>query len=293
MKLKHKAILQMLLCAALWSTGGLFIKLIPWNPFVIAGWRSLVAAATVLVFLRVSKTRFRIDGSSVVMGVFMSLTFLAFVTANKLTTAANAIVLQFTSPLFIVVFSALFFREKFRKGDIFAIFFAMGGIALFFLDSLDPGRLAGNIVAIGAGLVMAAMYIGIGRGSEETRMGGMLMGHLFTALAGIPVMLFTENAVSGPSVLCILALGIIQLGIPYILLVLSSKDCPPLACSLLGALEPLLNPVWVFLFTSEAPGLFALIGGAVVIASVTLWCVWQNRNPAPEEAYAGDKPVSG
>jgi drug/metabolite transporter (DMT)-like permease len=279
---KRKAILQMLLCAALWSTGGIFIKLIPWNPFVIAGWRSLISAAAVLVFICISKAKVRINGRSVVMGVFMSLTFLAFVTANKLTTAANAIVLQFTSPIFIVVFSVFFFREKFHSRDILAVIFTMGGIALFFFDSLDSGRLTGNLVAIGAGLVMAAMYIGIGRGDEETRIGGMLMGHLFTALAGIPVMFFTKNIISVPSVLCILALGILQLGIPYILLVLSSENCPPLACSLLGALEPLLNPVWVFLFNGEAPGLFALIGGVTVIASVTLWCVRQNKQPKPE-----------
>jgi len=81
-------------------------------------------------------------------------------------------------------------------------------------------------------------------------------------------------------VLCILGLEIIQLGIPYILLVISSKNCPPLACSLLGAVEPLLNPVWVFIFNGEKPGAFALIGGVVVIASVTMWCILQGKNQA-------------
>lgn len=278
---KRKAILQMLLCATLWSTGGIFIKLIPWNPFVIAGWRSLISASTVLIFLLVTKTKFRFNRQAAAMGIFMSLTFLAFVTANKLTTAANAIVLQFTAPLFLMVFSALIFHEKFRKADILAVIFTMGGIALFFFDKLEKGFMLGNLVAIFAGAIMAAMYLAIGKVDEQTRMGGMLMGHMFTALIGIPVMFFTDNPVTTPSVLCLLALGIIQLGIPYILLVLSSKNCPPLACSLLGAVEPLLNPVWVVIFNGEAPGLFALIGGVIVITVVTLWCIWQNKHPAP------------
>lgn len=279
---KRKAIVQMLICATLWSTGGIFIKLIPWNPFVIAGWRSLIAAITVLAFLLVTKTKFRFNGRAVVMGLFMSCTFLAFVTANKLTTAANAIVLQFTAPLFLMVFSAIVFRERFRKADIAAVVFTMAGIALFFFDRLDKGFLIGNLVAILAGAVMAAMYLAIGKNDEETRMGGMLLGHTFTAIIGIPVMFFTETQVTTPAVLCILALGVVQLGVPYILLVLSSKNCPPLACSLLGALEPLLNPVWVFLFNGEAPGVFALVGGVIVITAVTVWCIWQNNHPRDE-----------
>ncbi|MEA4896301.1 MAG: DMT family transporter [Oscillospiraceae bacterium] len=275
---KRKSILQMVLCATMWSTGGIFIKLIPWNAFVIAGLRSLISAGTVYLFLRIFKIKFRFGRRSVLMGIFMSLTFSCFVLANKLTTAANAIVLQFTAPLFLMVFSALLFREKFRKADIVAVAFTMGGITLFFLDSLSGGYVLGNIVAIMAGAVMAVMYLIIGKADEETRMGGMLLGHLFTAAVGIPVAFFVSTPVSTVSVLCITALGVIQLGIPYILLVLSSRNFPPLACSLLGAIEPLLNPVWVFLFTGEAPGIPALIGGAIVISAVTLWCVWQNKH---------------
>lgn len=275
---KRKAILQMLLCATMWSTAGIFIKLIPWSPFVIAGWRSLIAAGTVLFFFKLWKIKFRFNFRAVLNGILMCFTFLAFVIANKLTTAANAIVLQFTAPLFLMAFSAILFHQKFHRADIAAVIATMGGIALFFFDHLKPGYLLGNCVAILAGAFMAGMYLGLGNADEETRMGGMLLGHLFTAAIGIPFTFFTPAPVTSAAVLCILALGIIQLGIPYILLTLSSENCPPLACSLLGAVEPLLNPVWVFIFNGEKPGTFALIGGAVVIASVTSWCIWQNKN---------------
>lgn len=120
------------------------------------------------------------------------------------------------------------------------------------------------------------MYLCTGTIKEEDRMSGMLTGHLIAAVIGIPFMLFTENSYTGISVLGILILGIVQLGIPYILYVLSTKSCPPLACSLLGAIEPLLNPVWVALFDGEMPGMLALVGGILVITTVTLWCATGN-----------------
>lgn len=280
---KNKAIVQMLICATLWSTGGIFIKLIPWHPMAIAGWRSLVAVLVVMAFLKIRKMPFRINRHAVINGVLMSLTFLCFVVANKLTTAANAIVLQFTAPVFLMVYSVILFKEKFRKADALAVLLTLGGISLFFFDQLQPGFLLGNCIAVVAGACMAGMYLSVGRADEPTRMGGMMLGHLFTAAVGIPFTFFTDTPVSTVPVLCILGLGIIQLGIPYILLILSSENCPPLACSLLGAMEPLLNPVWVFLFNGEAPGVFALIGGVVVIASVTIWCIWQNKHPVSAE----------
>jgi len=279
---KRKAMLLMLLCATMWSTGGIFIKLIPWNPFVIAGLRSLISVGIVFTFFKLWKIPFRFDRRAVLNGVLMCATFLCFVGANKLTTAANAIVLQFTAPMFLMVYSAILFHEQFRRGDLIAVLCTMAGIALTFFDQLKPGYILGNCVAILAGAAMAGMYLTIGKAGDETAMGGMLIGHIFTALVGIPFIFFTPVQVSTVSILCILGLGIIQLGIPYILLVLSSRNCPPLACSLLGAVEPLLNPVWVFLFSGERPGLLALLGGVAVIASVSLWCIWQSKTESAQ-----------
>ena len=281
MSAKNKAILQMLLCAALWSTGGIFIKLIPWNPLAIAGWRSLIAIGVVLVYQRLFRAPVRFSPRAALNGTFMSLTFFAFVIANKLTTAANAIVLQFTAPVFLMLFSALLLRQRLRRADMIAVLCTLGGISLFFFDQLRPGYLLGNCVAVAAGASMGAMYLSIGQADEPTRMGGMLLGHLFTAAIGVPFTFFTPTPLSAGTLASLLALGVFQLGVPYILLILCAENCPPLACSLLGAVEPLLNPVWVFLFNGEAPGPFALLGGAAVIVSVTVWCVWQNRHPVP------------
>lgn len=278
-KQKNTAILEMLVCATLWSIAGIFIKLIPWNAFVIAGVRSLFAGLVVLVYMKIRRLRLILNRRTVVAGVCMALLFFCFVGANKLTTAANAIVLQFTAPLFIMVLSVLFLHQKFRRADVLAVVFTMAGISLFFFDQLTPGHVLGNVVAILSGLFMALMYMNLGSCPETERMSSILIGQTLTFLCGVPLLFTTHPAFSALPVLYVVILGVVQLGIPYVLCARSAEHCPPLACSLLGALEPLLNPIWVFLFDGEAPGVFALAGGAVVIVTVTLWCIFGQRAP--------------
>ena len=278
-KQKNTAILEMLVCATLWSIAGIFIKLIPWNAFVIAGLRSLFAGLVVLVYMKIRRLRLILNRRTVVAGVCMALLFFCFVGANKLTTAANAIVLQFTAPLFIMVLSVLFLHQKFRRADVLAVVFTMAGISLFFFDQLTPGHVLGNVVAILSGLFMALMYMNLGSCPETERMSSILIGQTLTFLCGVPLLFTTHPAFSPLPVLYVVILGVVQLGIPYVLCARAAEHCPPLACSLLGALEPLLNPIWVFLFDGEAPGVFALAGGAVVIGTVTLWCIFGQRSP--------------
>lgn len=274
MMTRNRAILEMLLCAALWSIAGIFIKLIPWNSIVIAGLRSLIAGLVMFVYMRARGIGFTADRRSLAGGAALCLTLTCFVAANKLTTAANSIVLQFTAPMFIVVFSALFLKKRFSRADVLAVVLTMAGISLFFFDQLTPGHLAGNCVAIFAGMAFACYYMSLEGASESQRMSAILIAHGLTFLVGLPFTFVYPPELSAAPVACILVLGVVQLGIPYVLLGRASGSCPPLACSLLGAVEPLLNPVWVFIFDGEAPGLWALIGGVVVVATITVWCVY-------------------
>ena len=274
MMTRNRAILEMLLCAALWSIAGIFIKLIPWNSIVIAGLRSLIAGLVMFVYMRARGIGFTADRRSLAGGAALCLTLTCFVAANKMTTAANSIVLQFTAPMFIVVFSALFLKKRFSRADVLAVVLTMAGISLFFFDQLTPGHLAGNCVAIFAGMAFACYYMSLEGASESQRMSAILIAHGLTFLVGLPFTFVYPPELSAAPVACILVLGVVQLGIPYVLLGRASGACPPLACSLLGAVEPLLNPVWVFIFDGEAPGLWALIGGVVVVATITVWCVY-------------------
>ncbi len=270
---KTVGILEMLVCASLWSIAGLFIKLIDANGFVIAGFRGLFAGLTTAIYMLVAKIRFCINKTVILNALFMCVLFLAFVVSNKLTTAANAIVLQFTTPVWIMLLSVFVYKEKIKKIDAIAALVTLFGIALCFLSGMEAGSLLGNCVAIFAGFMMGLMYICMGNSGDVDRINGTLFGHLFTAIIGIPFLSFTENTINGKAVLFMIVLGVVQLGIPYILLNLSSKTCPPFACSLLGAVEPLLNPVWVALFAHEMPGILTVIGGVIVIATVTIWCL--------------------
>lgn len=270
----------MALCACLWSISGIFIKWISWSPFLIAGGRSLISAAVLGLFMTVSRIGIQVCRSSICAGISLGVSFLCFVSANKLTTAANAIVLQYTSPIFILIISALFLHQQIKKREAAVVCAAAAGILLFFLDQLSPGNIAGNLLGILAGLFLSIMFIliGLAGNNDSIRMSGILFAHIFTALVGIPVGAVFTASISTREICLILILGIFQLGIPYILYAIAAKDCSPLACSLIGMLEPLLNPVWVFLFDGESPGPFALAGAAIVIAAVACWCVIENRN---------------
>lgn len=280
MNAKNKSTLMVLACAFLWSTGGVMIKYVPWNGVAIAGCRGLVAAVTVWVYLHFSHTPIRITLRTWKAAIAMGTTCLLFVVANKLTTAANAIVLQYTAPVFLLVFSAVFYGTRFRRSDILAVVLTAGGIALFFFDQLDGGHLLGNCIAIFTGITMGLMYLFIGDADPEERLSSVLLSNALVALIGVPFLFITHGEITPLPVVLILLLGSVQIGIPYILYAKAAKHCPPLTCCLLCTLEPLLNPVWVMLFYGETPGLFALIGGIIVVVTITLWTILGEKEKA-------------
>ena len=281
---KTKASVEMLLCAALWSIAGIFMKLLPWSGLAVASLRSLIAGLTIAGYMLLRGIRLRLTPRTLKAGVMTGCVYLCFACANKLTTAANAIVLQFVSPVFIVVFSALFLGQRIRRADLAVVLCTLLGIALFFFDQLRPGYVLGNLVAITAGMFMAGMFMMVGEIRGEERFSAILIGQSFTFLVGLPFVFLTKPVFTGAALASILVLGVFQLGISYILYAKAAENCPPLACCLLGALEPLLNPVWVFLFDGERPGLFALIGAVIVIGSITVWTVLGQRKEEKETA---------
>ena len=267
----------MIACAVLWSIAGVLIGRVDMNGFVIAGGRSLFAALTVVVYMAVTKQKFILSKSTLVSGVLLSGVFLCFVTANKYTTAANAIVLQYTAPIFILIFSFLFLHKKPRAADIAVVIATLAGVSLFFFDSLDAGRLVGNLLCITAGAFMGGMFVAVGNTKGEEKMSGILLGHLFCAAVGLPFAAFTENTFDSTGVAILALLGVVQLGIPYILYALATLRCNAITCSVLAAIEPLLNPVWVALAGGGVPGPLALLGGVFLIAVITAYSVYDHK----------------
>ncbi|HQQ89782.1 MAG TPA: DMT family transporter [Oscillospiraceae bacterium] len=270
---EKKAAWVMLLCAVFWSIGGIFIKLIPWNALVIAGVRSLIAAGILLIYMHRTGVRFVLNRYSLASGAALGGTMLLFVSANKLTTSANAIVLQYTARIFVLVISALFFREKLKRRDIVVGALVFAGITLFFFDSLTPGGILGNVLAILSGVSFASTMVISGRSDNDSCMSGILVAHFLTSLVGLPFLFVFDTPVTGTTLVCMLVLGVFQLGIPYILYGYAIRRCPPFLCSIISLAEPMLNPVWVFLFDGETPGIFALFGAVIVISAVAWRCL--------------------
>lgn len=277
---ERKGILQMALCSIMWSISGVLIKLVPWNGLVIAGVRGLICTLVFAIYMVFSHRRFVVNRYTLRLALLNGTMCTCFVIANKLTTAANAIVLQYTAPVFLLLFESMFRKKRFRKGDYLAVGLTMTGIALFFFDRLNGGALVGNLIAIFSGALFAGTMFFVESVDEDARLSGLAQGHLLTAIIGLPFIFVYGATLSSSAVIAIIVLGVFQLGIPYVLYGLAATNCSPLMLTLLAALEPILNPLWVFLFVGEAPGRTALFGGVLVIASVTLWCIWDARSKA-------------
>lgn len=270
--------LQMLACAIMWSISGIIIKYIDWSPLAIAGGRSLISTGVVLVYMICTKMKLVVNRTVIWAGISLCGCVTCFVTANKMTTAANAIVLQYIAPAFVLIISALFLKQKLKKIEIAIVTSTFFGIVLFFVDEIDFGGMVGNFIAICSGLFMAIMFVFNGRLEVSERMTGILIAHLLTAVIGIPIGFATyETIISSQDILLLLVLGIVQLGIPYVLYALAASKISPLSCSLIGMIEPLLNPIWVAIFYGEVPGAFAFCGGIVVILSVVIYNVWDEK----------------
>lgn len=274
---KKIGILQMVLCATLWSIAGLVINHIELNSFVIAGGRSLFAAITVIVYMILTKQKFILSRDTLVSGGLLAMVFICFVAASKLTTSANAIVLQYTAPIFVLIFSMIFLHKKPRLFDVGAVLYTLIGVVLFFIGSLGVGDMLGNFVGVLAGMFMGGMFVAVGNTKGEEKMSGILLGHAFCAMIGLPFLAFTENTVDVKGVACIILLGVVQLGIPYILYALATNRCSAISCVVISAIEPILNPLWVAIFDKEIPSTLSIVSGLLLIAGITVYSVLDER----------------
>jgi drug/metabolite transporter (DMT)-like permease len=263
---KTKAIGLLVLTAILWSFGGLLIKSIHWNPMAIAAGRSAIAAAVILLVVR--PTRFHWSSALVGGAVAYAANVTLFVVANKLTSAANAILLQWTAPIYVALFGRWFLGEPTRRRDWITIGTVLGGMALFFVKNLTLRGFWGNVCAIVSGIAFGWMALFLRKQKDAAPVESVLLGNGLTALIGLPFCFQSFPDLTGwGSLLC---LGIFQLGCSYLLYAAAIKYVLAIEASLIPVLEPVLNPVWVFLFAGESPGFWALLGGVIILGAITI-----------------------
>jgi len=269
MEKKSRAVLFLIIAAVLWSSGGLLIKLVEWNPVAIAGTRSAIAALVILAFRR----RMRLNWSLAQLGgaVCYAATVILFVMATKWTTAANAILLQYTAPIYVALLSYWFLRERITQRDLMAIVAAFGGMILFFLDDLSGGGIAGNIIAILSGVAFAGTALFLRKQKDGSPIESVFLGNIVAFLIGIPFML--QAVPNATSWLGLILLGVFQLGCSYILYAEAMKHVTALEGILIPVIEPVLNPIWVFLLLKEKPGGWAVLGGTIVLVSIISRCL--------------------
>jgi drug/metabolite transporter (DMT)-like permease len=266
----QRAIVYMVCTALLWSMGGFLIKGVNWNPAAIAGTRSAIAAG--LIWLCCRNFNFTWSFDQIGGAICYAATVILFVTANKMTTAANAILLQYTAPIYVALFSGWFLGERVTRVDWLTITVAFGGMFLFFQDDLSSGGFWGNIIAIASGVAFAALCLFTRKQKDGSSLESLLLGNLLTALIGLPFMMrgpFPNLA----GWLGLAVLGIFQLGLSYICYAKAMKQLSALEGILIPVIEPVLNPIWVFLLLHETPGCGAILGGLVILTAVIVRCV--------------------
>lgn len=271
------ALFFLVLTSVLWSFGGLLIKLVSWNPVAIAGMRSAIAALLILVYVK----KPRIDWSFVQLlgGAAYASTVILFVSANKYTTAANAIMLQYTAPIYVAILGAWFLKERTGLVDWIAIILTLAGMLLFFLDNLTLGGMYGNILSILSGFSFACLVLLLRKQKDSSPVESVFLGNILTAIIGLPFMFGKGPGLSGW--IGLLLLGTVQLGLSYILYSIAIKKVTAIEAILIPVIEPVLNPLWVFFLLGEKPGPWALVGGAIVIISITGRCLITALKPSP------------
>lgn len=275
-------VLCVFLSAVLYSIGGLCMKFIPWNGVSINGARNIFALLVIGAYLLLAKHPLRFNRSIALGGLCVSGTNILFCIANKMTTSANAIVLQFTAPVFVVLLSMLLLKKKPRKMDLIACAAVLGGVVCFFLDSLSPGAMVGNILALISGLSYAGVFM-LNEFPDGDPICSVFWGDVLSVLVGLPF-LVQETVFTPPALISLVILGVFQVGLAYILICIGLRTTPPVTASLISGIEPVLNPILVAVFYGEPIGIMALIGAVIVISSITVYNVILAKQSASSDS---------
>lgn len=274
----QKGLAAILLTALLWSSGGLFVKLISLTAMQLSFFRCLIAAIVFAVIFK--KQVFYLNGLAVLNSIFYAAVLILFVYSTKATTAANAIFLQSTAPIYVFLIEPLLNKMKYEKINIITVIICSLGMILFFVDEITPGQMNGNIAGLGAGLAFAAMFIGLRMNKKEFQLSSIFYGNMFVAVFTTQYIFSIEQLLVS-DMLMVSFLGIFQIGIAYAIFSYGLHRVQAFEASVMSLLEPLLNPLWVFIGYGETPSINAITGGAIILSAILFRTVfvevWQKK----------------
>jgi len=262
-------LLFVIAAAVLWSTGGLFIKWTSLSGLELSFGRSLLAAITVAIFTR--HEGFGLNKVTALASVLYAALLLLFVLATKETTAANAIFLQYTAPVYLLILEPLIYKENFRRRDLIVVTVCVIGMSLFFVGKLRPQDVTGNLLALASGFCFACYFLLLRHSKSRSvnRASSVIYGNLLLVLFAAPAGLKALPQMNLHDGLSVLYLGVVQIGLAYTLFTVAmARGVRSLDAGIVGYVEPVLNPIWVFLVLGERPTQWALIGGAIIVIAV-------------------------
>ncbi len=268
-RLKKKGTLAMLAASLCFSTGGVLIKLIPWGPLAINGVRNLIAACVIGIYMAVLRHRIRLAPAVWLGALCMAGVTTAFTMATKLTTAGNAIVLQYTAPVWILLFMAMFYGRKPGRHEIASVAIVLAGIFCFVCDSLSTGRYLGDLLGLLSGLFYAGVFM-LNQFEGGDALSSMFLGQLSCGILLSPFA-FMETDFSPKVMAAVFILGAVQVGMAYIFFSIGTRHTGPITAAIINAVEPILNPVLVAVFYGEGLGIFSLAGAMIVIGGILFY----------------------
>lgn len=267
----RKSLFFVFIAAVLFSIGGLCVKVIPWNALSINSFRSIISVVMLFSFAKITRHELKLTPGVFAGACAMCFTTILYAASTKLTTAANAILLQFSAPVFVIIFMWLIFKEKPKKLDMVTCVIVFGGIACFFLDSLGSGSLLGDSLALLSGVGYAWVFL-LGKIPGGDPLFSAMLGQAMGGLIGLP-WLVQETQFDAATMTAAIALGVFQLGFAYIFFTTGIKYAPPVSASLVTGIEPILNPVLVAIVLGEMISPLSLLGGVIVFVSIMVYNV--------------------
>lgn len=266
--MRHRsAVLLLVITSVLWSLGGVLLKQVEWHPMAKAGARSAIAALVMIAWLR--RPKFSWTRNQILAAAAYVSTLCTFVIATDLTTAANAIFLQYTAPAYVALLGAWMLGERAQPRDWLCIALAVAGVGMLCCDGFAANNMPGVLAGLASGFSMALMVIFLRREKDGSPVAALLLGNIATAVLGLPFGLSDAGKMPGTREWGILlVLGVLQLGVPYILYGIAIRHVTAIEGILIPLLEPVLNPLWVLLFLDEIPRAWTVAGAGLVLAAM-------------------------
>ena len=257
------AVLAASLC---FSTGGLLMKIVPWNPLAINGVRNVIAAVVIGLYILATHHKLKFNFTVLVGAVSMAGVTTLFSIANKLTTAGNTIILQYTAPIWIVILMFLIFGKKPDRTALISIFIVLTGILCFFFDGLSTGKWLGDLCALLSGIFYAGVFM-LNSFEKGDALSSVFFGQIACGVFLSPLVVH-ETDFSAPVLISVFLLGAVQVGIAYIFFTFGTKYTDPVTASIINALEPILNPILVAVFYGEMLGRISIVGAVIVLCGI-------------------------